>query len=232
MAEKGLKRVAFLVPDDDFGKRAAEAFEARFSALGGAVGERAFFPSSGADSSGAIRTALGVNESQARAQLVRGIVGIPFTTQAARRYDLEGLFLAARPPQARLLLPQLRAFDADDWPIIATSHAYSGQPSAGLDRDLNGLEFCDVPWVLAQTSGDGIPTRASLSTLSSTIGAGARLVAFGIDAYRALPYLGWLERNPGTAIEGATGLLSADQNGSVRRKPSWAVMRAGTPVAQ
>ena len=49
MAEKGLKRVAVLVPDDEFGRRSAEAFEARFTALGGEIGERAFFPVTGRD---------------------------------------------------------------------------------------------------------------------------------------------------------------------------------------
>ncbi len=230
MAEKGLKRVAVLVPDDEFGRRAAEAFEVRFTALGGEIGERAFFSITGTDNSAAILSAMGVTESQARAQLVRGIVGIPFTAQASRRYDLEGIFLAAKPPQGRLLLPQLRAFDAEDWPIIATSNIYAGSPDAELDRDLNGLEFCDAPWLLNTTVGDDVPPRESIRSLNSTVGAGARLVAFGIDAYRTLTHLSWLESNPDTAIAGATGLLSVDQNGSVRRKPSWAVMRAGVPV--
>ena len=230
MAGKGLKRVAVLVPDDEFGRRAAEAFEARFTALGGQIGERAFFPTTGTNSSTAIFSAMGVTESQDRAKLVRGIVGIPFSVQASRRYDLEGLFLAAKPPQGRLLLPQLRAFDAEDWPIIATSNIYAGSPDTALDRDLNGLEFCDAPWLLNAEVGEDVPTRASIRTLTSTVGAGARLVAFGIDAYRTLTHLSWLESNPDTAIAGATGLLSVDQNGSVRRKPSWAVMRVGVPV--
>ena len=230
MAEKGLKRVAVLVPDDEFGRRAAEAFEARFTALGGEIGERAFFSITGTDNSAAILSAMGVTESQARAQLVRGIVGIPFSAQASRRYDLEGIFLAAKPPQGRLLLPQLRAFDADDWPIVATSNIYAGSPDAELDRDLNGLEFCDAPWLLNANIGDDVPPRESIRSLNSTVGAGARLVAFGIDAYRTLTHLSWLENNPDTAIAGATGLLSVDQNGSVRRKPSWAVMRVGVPV--
>ena len=231
MAEKGLKRVAVLVPDDEFGRRSAEAFEARFTALGGEIGERAFFSITGTDNSAAIQRAMGVTESQARTQLVRGIVGIPFTAQAARRYDLEGIFLAAKPAQGRSLLPQLRAFDAEDWPIIATSNIYAGSPNADLDRDLNGLEFCDAPWVLNAHAGDAVPPRESIRSLNSTVGAGARLVAFGIDAYRTLMHLSWLESNPDTAISGATGLLSVDQNGSVRRKPSWAVIRAGVPVA-
>jgi uncharacterized protein len=228
MFEKGLKRVSLLVPNDEFGKRAAEAFANRFSALGGTLDARAFFSVAATDHSSAIRTAMGVTESQARIQMVRSILGIPFTATPTRRYDLDGIFLAARAPQARIILPQLRAFDAEDLPVVATSHVYSGTPS-GQDRDLNGVEFCDAPWMLGAPIGEGIAARQSISSLTSTVGAGGRLVAFGIDAYRTANYLAWMEANPGVGISGATGVLSADQNGSVRRIPTWAVMRNGTP---
>jgi uncharacterized protein len=229
MFEKGLKRVSMLVPGDDFGKRAAEAFTNRFTSLGGTIDEKAFFAVAASDHSQAIRTAMGVTESQARIQMVRSILGVPFTAQPTRRYDLDGIFLAARPQQGRLLLPQLRAFDAEDLTIVATSHIYAGTPSAALDRDLNGVEFCDAPWMLDTDTGEGIVARRSISSLTSTIGAGGRLVAFGIDAYRAANYLAWMEANPGVGLAGATGVLSADQNGSVRRIPTWAVMQNGTP---
>jgi uncharacterized protein len=228
MFEKGLKRVSMLVPNDEFGKRAAEAFANRFSALGGTLDNRAFFQLTSTDHSSAIRTAMGVTESQARIQMVRSILGIPFTATPTRRYDLDGVFLAARPQQARVILPQLRAFDAEDLPVVATSHVYSGTPS-GQDRDLNGVEFCDAPWMLDAQTGEGIAARRSISSLTSTVGAGGRLVAFGIDAYRSANYLAWMEANPGVGVAGATGVLSADQNGSVRRIPTWAVMRNGTP---
>jgi uncharacterized protein len=229
MFERGLKRVAVLVPSDDFGKRAAEAFEAKFRNLGGEVLERGSFSATGTDYSSAIKTALGVAESQARTQMVRQTVGIPFTAQASRRYDLEGLFVAARPQQARLLLPQLRSFDAEDWPILATSHVYGGTVDRAKDRDLNGIEFCDAPWILGAVEDGSIPNRAAVGTLTSSYGAGGRLFAYGIDAYRIAPYTGWLEQQTGTGIAGATGTLSVDKSGSIRRVPTCARMQDGAP---
>lgn len=235
MFERGLKRVAVLVPEDDFGRRVAEAFTARFNALGGQVLEQAFYAPQATDLSPKVQAAVGVQESRDRAQLVRSIVGIPFTVFPARRYDLEGIFVSGRPAQARILLPQLRAFDAEDLPIVATSHVYSGTVNTEQDRDLSGLEFCDVPWIMTpryetRIDAAGVPTLAEMRQLSSTVGAGGRLVAFGIDAYRVMNYLSWLEAHPGSAMSGATGLLSTDLSGSVRRRPSWHVMRAGAPA--
>ncbi len=230
MYARGLKRVAVLVPNDDFGTRAAEAFEAKFRNLGGEVLERGQFSATGTEYSDAIKTALGVAESQARTQMVRQTVGIPFTAQAARRYDLEGLFVAARPQQARLLLPQLRSFDAEDWPILATSHVYAGTVDRAKDRDLNGIEFCDAPWILGALDDASIPDRAAVDSLSSSFGAGGRLFAYGIDAYRIAPYTGWLEQQTGTGIAGATGVLSVDKSGSIRRVPTCARIVDGAPA--
>lgn len=229
MHARGLKRVSVLVPADDFGKRAAEAFAAKFSSLGGEVLESAQYLPTTTDFSTAIKDALGVAQSQNRIQLVRSVIGIPFTAQAARRYDLEGMFLAARPGQARVLLPQVRSFDAEDWPIIATSHIYGGAVDPAKDRDLNGVEFSDAPWIFSQSIDSSVPNRSQVNSLSSSFGAGGRLFAYGIDAYRIAPYINWMEANVGTGIPGATGVLSADQQGGIRRVPSWATMRDGAP---
>jgi uncharacterized protein len=230
MFERGLKTVGLLTSDDDFGKRAADAFASRFQALGGQIAESAQYSSTGTSYGEAIRRAVGINESQQRIAMVRSIVGIPFTSEATRRYDINGLFLAARPAQARLIVPQLRAFDAEDWPIVATSAVYAGIIAAGADRDLNGVAFCDVPWLL-NAADQSVPPRSQVASLQSSVGSGGRLFAFGMDAYRLANYLGALEANPGTAIPGATGKLSADSNGSVRRQPTWAVMSGGVASA-
>jgi uncharacterized protein len=222
MWSKGHKTVAMLTSNDEFGQRVAAAFTTRFKALGGSIGEQASFNNAGSDHSSAIRVALGVTDSLRRIDRVRAIVGLELTAQPARRYDLDALFLAARPAPARLLVPQLKAFDTSDWPILATSHIYSGSPNAALDRDLSGVEFCDAPWILGVSNDSGLPNRANVSALPTSVGAGGRLLAYGMDAYRVASFLTWMESNPNRAIRGATGLLNADQNGSVRRVPIWA----------
>jgi uncharacterized protein len=228
MRAKGLATASVLAPDDEFGKRAAGAFEAKFVALGGQIAERSFYPANSTDQASAIRTALGVSESQNRISLIRGIIAMPVTAQATRRYDIDALFLAARPAQARTLIPQLKLYDADDWPMLATSHIYAGSPSARIDADLNGVEFCDAPWIFGIASAE-VPSKSQVVNMPSAAGAGGRLFAFGIDAYRISSHLEWLSDNPGDAISGATGTLSADTRGSVRRVPVWSRFVEGVP---
>ena len=110
--------------------------------------------------------------------------------------------------------------------MFATSHVYSGARNPGLDRDLDGIEFCDLPWLF--DAAPGMPSRNELGTsLPSTAGAGARLFAFGMDAYRLLPYLDWLQLHRDAYLPGATGQLALDDFGRVRRLLVWATFSNG-----
>lgn len=228
MAQRGLKRALVLVPNDEVGKRAAAAFGERLRAQGGVVaGESAYDPAA-ADQSQEIRRLVGIEQSQARVQFLRGLLGMELKMDPTPRADVDAIFLFARNAQARVLLPQLKTYEATRYPILSTSAIYSGSNSAA-DIDLDGVEFCEAPWLLGLTREASIPTREQLIALKSASGPAARLFAFGIDAYRLLPHLEWLERNPGKPVIGATGALSADPNGRIRREPGWARYTGASP---
>jgi len=105
-------------------------------------------------------------------------------------------------------------------PVLATSHVYSGSLNAGLDRDLEGLEFCDAPWLFDASAG--LPPRDQIvRSIDSARGAGARLFALGLDAYALMPYMDWLGTHPDSYLPGATGQLASDSFGRVHRLLTW-----------
>lgn len=228
MIQRGLRRALVLVPRDDVGQRAAAAFGERLRAQGGVVAGQAEYDPSAADQTAEIRRLTGMEQSQARVQFLRGLLGTDLRMDPTPRADVDAIFLFARNAQARVLLPQLKSLEATRFPILATSAIYGGSNSAA-DVDLDGVEFCEVPWLLGATNEPSIPTRAQLVALKTASGPAARLFAFGIDAYRLLPHLEWLERNPGRPVIGATGALSADPNGRIRREPGWARYTGASP---
>src|SRR5690606_7844068 len=84
-----------------------------------------------------------------------------------------GIFISMRPQQARLLLPQLKLAGVGA-PVYATSHINSGEGNASLDRDLDGVEFCDATWLFSTVPGR--PERSAIAQqLGSATGLGARL---------------------------------------------------------
>jgi outer membrane PBP1 activator LpoA protein len=120
-----------------------------------------------------------------------------------------------------LLLPQIKLAGHANIPVFATSHIYAGDYSPGLDRDLDGVEFCDAPWLFDTTPG--LPQHSDIvKSLDSAHGAGGRLFAMGLDAYALLPYLDWLSQHRDSYLPGATGQLAEDNQGRIQRLLTWA----------
>ena len=142
-----------------------------------------------------------------------------------------GILLLMRPQTARLLMPQLHLANVTQ-PVFATSLIYAGTDNATADRDLDGVEFCDAPWLF--DAQPGLPDHSTIAAqLPGARGAAARLFAFGMDAWALAPYLDWLRTHPGTYVPGATGQLTEDAQGRVHRVPVWVSFQDGVarPVA-
>jgi outer membrane PBP1 activator LpoA protein len=216
MIERGLRQTYVLVSNDDFAQRAAGAFKAELAARGGQL-------------LGMVTLPVGVTSYT---DTITGL-HFPATAPAAPTADTTapattsdtGIFISMRPAQARLLLPQLRIAQIN-LPVIATSHVYEGSDDASANRDLDGVEFCDAPWLF--DAQPGLPNHDDIATqLPSARGGAARLFAFGMDAWNLVPYLDWLRAHPGSYVPGASGQLTADQFGRVRRVLIWAQFQDG-----
>ena len=106
---------------------------------------------------------------------------------------------------------------------------YAGETNAALDRDLDGIEFCDAPWLFGPVPGR--PERTAVSSrIDSANGLGSRLFAFGMDAYALLPYMDWLLAHPDSYLNGATGELTADTFGRIHRLVGWARFQNGVAL--
>lgn len=207
MATAGLHAAIVFRGGDDTAQRTFTAFKVEFESLGGQVASDIVLEQGAVDFKGQIQAALAGSGSET------GIVAL------------------LRPTQARLLLPQLR-LARSTLPVFSTSMVYSGDENAAADNDLDGVQFCDEPWLYDAQAG--LPNRATLaSQLSTAGGPAARLFAFGMDAYALMPYLGWLRSHPGSYLAGATGQLTMDAFGYVQRTPIWVQFQGGVarPVA-
>ncbi len=196
MIERGLRQAWAIISGDDFAQRALGAFKAELAARGGQL--------------------LGSTTFSMGSRLD----GVDLTAAIDA-----GIFISMRPDQARVLVPQLRATGIQ-LPLTATSHVYEGVDDATSNRDLDGVEFSDAPWLF--DAQPGLPSHAEIEAqLPTARGPSARLFAFGMDAWNLVPYLDWLRANPGSYLPGATGQLTADQFGRIRRVLIWAKFTDG-----
>ena len=223
MIERGLRHAYVMISGDDFARRAAGAFKAEMISRGGDVVDTTKLPASSTSYADNIRDMHFPSASAAPA-------ATPATSSSASPLadttgGGSGIFISMRPVQARLLLPQLRIARVN-LPIFATSHVYGGADDATNNRDLDGLEFCDAPWLF--NAQPGLPDHDTIAAmLPSARGGSARLFAFGMDAWNLVPYLDWLRAHPGSYVPGASGQLAADRFGRVRRVLIWAQFQNG-----
>lgn len=220
----GHLRALVMVPATQAGDRIANFFLSYWERLGGRVLEIQRYPPNG-DVSSAIRRLLNLDESERRFERLRQFVWEAKFTARVRR-DADFLFLHASPEQGRLIKPQLIFYRAEYLPVYATWDIYTGHPDPSQDRDLEGIRFCDLPWLL-KGEHETAPTVADFEMQwGPHPGAYLRLAALGMDAYRIPARLLGI----GGRYAGVSGLLTLDGAGRIQRQLTCAEFRQGVPV--
>ncbi len=225
----GHVRALALAPADNWGQRLLQAFKSQWESLGGALVDYQTYAPESRDYVTPVKRLLQIDQSEARIDELKKILGRKIMSEPRRRQDVDVIFLAAYAGAARQLYPQLQFFRAADLPVYATSHVYAGAPSPTQDRDLNGVQFGDMPWMLREDGA--FPIRAALHGAWPEITpAQDRLYALGVDAYRLLMHLPALASQPAARLEGATGTLSLEADGVIQRGLTWARFSNGLPA--
>ncbi|NIM29001.1 MAG: ABC transporter substrate-binding protein [Gammaproteobacteria bacterium] len=220
---------AVLAPAGAWGERVAGAFAQAWEKLGGRVVEVQTYLNDGSDMSTPVRKLLDIDGSESRYRSLRQVLGVDIKKEARRRRDVDFVFMAAFPVQARQLRPQLEFHQAQDLPVYATSHVYSGIADATADRDVEGVVFGDMPWVL-DPAARSAELRRNVETLwGDSFKAFVRLYAFGVDGYHLVKELGRLRAQHYTEFQGATGKLSLNEQNKIDRQLSWARFVRGRP---
>ncbi|MEM9301182.1 MAG: penicillin-binding protein activator [Pseudomonadota bacterium] len=228
MLADGIDRAVTLTPNSAWGDRLRDAFTDHYLALGGVIFDTSVYAESANDFGATLERIVGLQAAQDRRRILENDLGQRVNFVPLRRPDLDGLFLAARPREGRLIKPQLAFHSAGDLPVYATSHVYAGTVDTERDKDLEAIRFCDAPWVI-ESQGFGLNLPEARETFSSAAGGRARLFALGYDAYRVLPYLDWLVRFPENRFPGATGRLRVADGSRVLRSPDCATFVRGRP---
>ncbi len=214
-----------IAPDSPWGQRIAAAFAEKWTEQSGAVLETQYFAKE-KNYADAIKELLNIDDSEARSVRVRRIVNQKIETSGRRRTDMDFIFIVATPQQARQIKPTLAFYFAGRIPVYATSHIYGGSPDPLQNRDLDGIIFCETPWMLNQQDYE-LKTRIH-ATWPATSDRLGRLYALGVDSYRLLPRIKQMAIMSNTNLFGATGSLALDEQRRVVRTLRWAKIQKGT----
>ncbi|WKD50786.1 penicillin-binding protein activator [Microbulbifer spongiae] len=219
---QGHRQAMVLAADSSWGQRGAQAFQEEWQQLGGTVAvSKTFSPNS--KFSNLVSDALLIPASEARKKALQGRLSAPLAFTPRRRDDVDMVFLAALPQQARQINPMLTYYYAGDLPVYATSQVFVGNNHP--DRDINGIRFTALPWLFENNQ-----TKRDIELQTDPAPAFARLYALGADAFRLYPRLPLLRQFPRYKLYGLTGALSLSADGRILREQTWAQVEKGVPV--
>jgi outer membrane PBP1 activator LpoA protein len=214
----GKRSAVAMVPKGEWGDRVLDAFRQSWQAKGGKMiaAEHVDQPVALA---GQIAELFQLRNSEGRAQRLQSTTGAAMAAQPSRRQDIDFMFLAATPQQAQQIKPTMVFQYAGDVPVYATSHLFTNSNDQAQYADLNGVMFCETPWLLNAED----PLRAQvIAQWPQAAGPLGRLYAMGVDAWRLAPRLDQLKALPDSRIEGLSGSLSLNPSRRVERQLPWA----------
>jgi hypothetical protein len=220
----GYTHAIIIAPTGSWGHGVANAFNARWQVDGGMVVDNFYYTNQASLDPG-IKNLLQLSKPAADAKPDDA------NAQPTHRSDVDMIFLVADPENARQIKPLLNFYYASDIPVYAISMVYSGLPSANDDKDLDGIRFCDIPFVLQSTPVINQAKQQMQQALPNLQPQMVRLFAFGYDAYHLLNYLPQLGTSPADGYQGLTGTLYLSNNQQIMRELAWAQFQGGVPVA-
>ena len=220
----GQRHTATLVPEGEWGQRLLIAFQQRFEELVGDIVSSQVYSASANDFKYPIQRLLNLDDSEVRHNRIQRLVKSELKFTPYRRQDVDMIFIAATPRDARQLKPQFKFHYAGELPVYATSHVFSGVLDRNADRDIDDLFYCDMPWVLSDN-----PLKQTLEKLWPGQIHYGRFFALGADAYNLIPYLGRLQAKSWERFSGYTGNIYLDPQQRLHRELLWARFVNGAP---
>ena len=213
----GHQRALVLAQSTDWGRRVADAFQSTFELGGGRIMDRAEYSATQPDHSALLEVLLNLDRSEQRANDIRRITGQDIEFEPQPRTDIDLIFLASRPDDARSIRPQLRFQRVGELPVFGTSSLVEGSPVPERDGDLSGITLPLPPWFI-DTSAFGDERRIAerrFNNLSNPALSG--LHALGADAFELVRWSSRMQRDDDLYLAGRTGRLRYPDSRLVER---------------
>lgn len=220
----GHKRIIILHQDQPWAIRAAQHFGSSWVELGGEIADQVSFSGAG-DHSETITQALLINQSHKRAKILKTHLagsGNAVKFEPRRRKDVDAIVLFSLPTDGRQIIPTLAFHYAADLPVYASHHIYQGPTDTSRDRDLEGVIFTELPWLIEQPS-----VQQKISQKWPNRERYSRLFAIGVDAYQLFPRLEELQNLTNSSVDGVTGILQMNSLGRIVTQSSWGQFKSG-----
>jgi uncharacterized protein len=222
---KGLNHALVFTSEEPWQNKISEQFAQTWKNLAGKVTVQ--YVNNITPLSAQLKSSLNIDKSENRAKNLEQIIAAKLKFTPSRRTDIDMIFLATSPRQARQIKPLLKYYFAGDIPVYSTSTIFNTASNSYKDVDLNDIRFCDSDWIVTNSPQDQV--QKELKKLwPKDFNTHKRLFAMGGDTAKIVMNINTLNAIDGSIIKGYTGQLSLEGH-NILRKLQWFKFYDGTP---
>jgi hypothetical protein len=212
------QRAMILGPQTNWAQRGAEAFKNHWHRYGGSVVAEGYYEAGSISSpSKTVRSLFEIDRSDARLRKIKALSGLKLEFEPRRRQDIDMILMLGNAEQARSTKPLFAFHYGADIPVYSSSQIHQYSSPGKNNKDLNGTQFSEIPWLLA--NNDIFLKQLDKAEKTSPY---IRMHALGLDSYFIIPRLQQLQHHKDSMYFGRTGNLSISQEQRITRQLAWA----------
>lgn len=226
------QHVLIIAKDDPWSQSVVDAFTSQWKTQGGTVIATQWFKRQTFSTD--IRNLLGIQQAYQDKEALQNVLQERMRYLPRRRQDFDSIFLVASPDDAKQILPLLRFYFANNVPVFSISQIYNNRSGVNHNRDLDGVYFCDIPWLLFDNNTLKPAYLNDMRTYIKSVWgqqyeAYPRFYALGVDAFEITRKLNKMTMLPDLNTLGATGTLSITPSHHIYRQLPFAIFTHGKP---
>jgi len=223
--DRGYHNALIITTNNTWQQKIANKFYSTWAQLGGVANITKLDETSGF--AAALKSSFSIDKSEERAQKLEKLINEKFKFIPSRRNDIDMIFIATNPNDARQIKPLLKYYFAGDIPVFSISTIYNTGSNSYKDKDLNDIEFMDSKWLI-NFDNDRELKQSLQKTWGEDFQLQKRLYAMGSDAYKLTMNIAKMKKIK-HSINGATGKLSINSTNDIERKLQWLKFKNGVP---
>ncbi|GAA5138350.1 penicillin-binding protein activator [Thalassotalea piscium] len=223
LSNKDFKHPLVLSHKDNVSQRIAQTFLSTWQKIANSTPDIIYFDNNN-KMQDTLKSSLEVDLSQYRINRIKSRIKQKIDAEARNRRDIDMIYVVGSVAETRLLKPyidvNISPF-AKRIPIYASSRSHSSQSDASDSRDLNGLTFTEMPWLITSKQQNS-SLHSLIEKLWPNRGDGLkRIFAMGYDSLSLITKIDAMQQSSYVRHYGQTGVLQLTENNILSRSLLW-----------
>lgn len=223
LSQRGFKSPLVISHKDPVMQRIASTFVNHWQHITGIKPDLIYIDSS-ADMQKALKESLEINDSEARINAIDIRVTQNIKFEKRNRRDVDMAYLIGSPTETRLMKPFIdvnTSTFSETIPVFASSRSHSIHVDSSDTRDLEGLVFTEMPWLLASSQQNTALLEQTRQLWPDRSDSLQRIFAMGYDSYQLVDKLPAMKANSYVRHYGQIGILKLNTQNILTRSLIW-----------